>query len=32
VEAESGFGEIVLIVEDDALVRSALVEMLRDLR
>ncbi len=32
VEAEVGFGETVLIVEDDALVRAALVETLRDLR
>jgi PAS domain S-box-containing protein len=31
-EAEAGFGETVLIVEDDALVRAALAETLRDLR
>jgi signal transduction histidine kinase/ActR/RegA family two-component response regulator len=31
-EAEPGFGETVLIVEDDALVRTALAETLRDLR
>jgi CheY-like chemotaxis protein len=31
-EAEAGFGETVLIVEDDALVRIALAETLRDLR
>jgi CheY-like chemotaxis protein len=31
-EAEAGFGETVLIVEDDALVRTALAETLRDLR
>jgi CheY-like chemotaxis protein len=32
VEAEAGFGETVLIVEADALVRTALAETLRDLR
>jgi CheY-like chemotaxis protein len=31
-DAEAGFGETVLIVEDDALVRTALAETLRDLR
>jgi PAS domain S-box-containing protein len=31
-EAEAGFGETVLVVEDDALVRTALAETLRDLR
>jgi PAS domain S-box-containing protein len=31
-EAEPGFGETVLLVEDDALVRTALAETLRDLR
>jgi CheY-like chemotaxis protein len=31
-EAEPGFGGTVLIVEDDALVRTALAETLRDLR
>jgi CheY-like chemotaxis protein len=30
-EAEAGFGETVLVVEDDALVRGALAETLRDL-
>jgi CheY-like chemotaxis protein len=31
-EAEAGYGETVLVVEDDALVRSALAETLRELR
>ena len=31
-EAEAGFGETVLVVEDDALVRGALAETLRELR
>src|SRR3569833_2125624 len=31
-EPEAGFGETVLAVEDDAMVRAALAETLRDLR
>jgi PAS domain S-box-containing protein len=31
-EPEAGFGEMVLVVEDDAMVRAALAETLRDLR